>query len=131
MDGVVQDMLPLWGIRDPFSMLSHLFGAALSLAGLYLLVRRARRSALRLVDVGLAALARQVADVHRFFAAHAGGPADEEEIARSEPGGAGEVRQGQLVLQERAVHAANFVSQVAAIEPDGPCAVFAAGTESK
>ncbi len=43
---VVPDILAHWGIRQPFSALSHLAGALVSLVALYVLLRKAHRQGL-------------------------------------------------------------------------------------
>ncbi|GEM_PF-488263 len=42
----VLDVVPMWGIRDPFSLASHLLGALLSIPALIALIRVARRHGL-------------------------------------------------------------------------------------
>lgn len=46
MRSLLLEVIPQWGLRDPFSVLSHLLGAVLGVVALVALVRRARRRGL-------------------------------------------------------------------------------------
>lgn len=47
MPSILLDIISYWGIRDPFSMLSHLLGAVLGLIATIFLVHRARKNGLK------------------------------------------------------------------------------------
>lgn len=53
MTDLLLDILPAWGLREPFSAVSHGFGALLALGATFFLVQRARERGLKGRTVGL------------------------------------------------------------------------------